>query len=306
VASHLNIGHRHLLPIYAPLLVLCGGAAAEPLPGRWARRALWGLLAVLAVETAWWFPNYLAYFNGIVRPSGAYRHLVDSSLDWGQDLPAVKRYIDGHPGEGPFYLSYFGAGSPAYYGIGARPLRSFGGRYLEEAADLLLADLPEQGVPGALARLRREDPAYDLMGVERRGGVPCAVLLRRPADLRLSAGTYLISATMLASVCDWDLRGPWTPGREAAYRRLGAALAPLLDPDIEVRRSAFSRYDAEALRAGLYRYEQYKLARLAAGLRDRVPDATLNYSILVYRLTQAEATRAPAMGSVPPQPVPAR
>ena len=64
--------------------------------------------ALLAAETAWRFPNYIAYFSGIVRPATAYRHLVDSSLDWGQELPAVSRYIQQHPTEAPFYFSYFG------------------------------------------------------------------------------------------------------------------------------------------------------------------------------------------------------
>src|SRR5204863_4130778 len=89
IASHLNIGHRHLLPIYPPLFVLCGAAGAWFTDGaalatfglvtqvrmRWA---LSGLTGLLALETAWRFPNYLAYFNGLVRPAQAYRHLIDS------------------------------------------------------------------------------------------------------------------------------------------------------------------------------------------------------------------------------------
>src|SRR6185312_15706987 len=39
------------------------------------------------------WPNYLAYFNQLIGShTNAYRHLVDSSLDWGQDLPALKRW----------------------------------------------------------------------------------------------------------------------------------------------------------------------------------------------------------------------
>src|SRR6185369_10959616 len=57
-------------------------------------------------------PDYLAYFNELAGgPSEGYRHLADSSLDWGQDLPALKQWLDGERlqrGDGNVYLSYFG------------------------------------------------------------------------------------------------------------------------------------------------------------------------------------------------------
>jgi hypothetical protein len=54
-------------------------------------------------------------------PANGYRWLVDSNLDWGQDLPALRRWLDEHhPADRPAYLSYFGSGSAAYYEIPAR------------------------------------------------------------------------------------------------------------------------------------------------------------------------------------------
>jgi hypothetical protein len=52
--------------------------------------------------------------------------LVDSSLDWGQDLPSLKVWLNEHqisdaPGFA-VYLSYFGSGSPPYHAIPARLL----------------------------------------------------------------------------------------------------------------------------------------------------------------------------------------
>ena len=75
-------------------------------------------------------PDYLAYFNQLAGgPSEAYKHLADSSLDWGQDLPALKRWLDREglqqPGAGKVYLSYFGTARPDYYGIKAIPLAGF-------------------------------------------------------------------------------------------------------------------------------------------------------------------------------------
>ena len=75
-------------------------------------------------------PDYLAYFNPLNGgPTKAYRHLVDSSPDWGQDLPALKDWLDAHglqgPNHPPVYLSYFGTAFPSYYGIDAHMLASF-------------------------------------------------------------------------------------------------------------------------------------------------------------------------------------
>src|SRR4029077_7742466 len=49
-----------------------------------------------------------------------------SSLDWGQDLPSLKRWLDAnrHDGE-PAYLSYFGTSRPSHFGIDAVALPGF-------------------------------------------------------------------------------------------------------------------------------------------------------------------------------------
>ena len=87
-------------------------------------------MASFATESLSNWPNYLAYFNQVVGShSNAYRHLVDSSLDWGQDLPRIKRWLvaaglDDSQDE-KLYLSYFGSGNPEYYDIHATHLPSF-------------------------------------------------------------------------------------------------------------------------------------------------------------------------------------
>ena len=48
----------------------------------------------LAVSTLIIAPDYLAFFNLLAGgPSGGYRYLVDSNLDWGHDLPGMARYV---------------------------------------------------------------------------------------------------------------------------------------------------------------------------------------------------------------------
>src|SRR5262249_18905668 len=119
LTSHMNIGHRHLLPIYPFLIVFASkiGRVFDSL-----RPRLLVVIGVLLIgwniwESAFIYPHYLAYFNQIAGgPSGGYRWLVDSNLDWGQDLKGLAKYMRAHPDE-PFYFSYFGTGKPQYYGI---------------------------------------------------------------------------------------------------------------------------------------------------------------------------------------------
>ncbi len=128
IASHLNIGHRHLLPTYPAMLVLAGGLAVWlEAGGRTARLLIAATALAYAVESALTWPNYLAYFNQLVGgPRHGYRHLVDSSLDWGQDLPGLARWLERHAGSGtPVYLSYFGTGNPDYYRVEARRLPGY-------------------------------------------------------------------------------------------------------------------------------------------------------------------------------------
>ena len=135
IMSHLNIGERHLMPLYPVLFILAGAL------GRWLARPLrWPALLVAALigwhvgESAWVAPHYLAYFNELAGgPAEGHNHLVDSSLDWGQDLPGLKAWLAGNtrPGE-DVYLAYFGTGEPLYYGINAKRLPFINGFHEDE------------------------------------------------------------------------------------------------------------------------------------------------------------------------------
>ncbi|HVU16778.1 MAG TPA: glycosyltransferase family 39 protein [Candidatus Didemnitutus sp.] len=124
LTSHLNIGHRHILPTYPTLFILVSGLVA---PGifRGARR--WAIAAALGLGTlaanAWVAPHYLAFFNVWAGgPSNGYRLLADSSLDWGQDLPGLAQWLTKHNSGDhrlPVFISYFGTGEPDYYHIDA-------------------------------------------------------------------------------------------------------------------------------------------------------------------------------------------
>ena len=89
VLTNINIGVRHVLPLYAAwALLAAAGVLSLSLPGRGAsaRRALLaGGLAWFTFDVVRETPHHLAYFNELSRSNPA-DLLVDSNLDWGQDM----------------------------------------------------------------------------------------------------------------------------------------------------------------------------------------------------------------------------
>jgi len=126
--SPFNIGHRHLLPILPLLAILIGRLGPRLITKYQQRSSLLSLLSPLMIGwlvfgTLRIYPHYLAYFNELVGPCNGYRMLVDSNLDWGQDLPALERYVAEHD-VSPLYLSWFGESRPWQYDIPYRSIPS--------------------------------------------------------------------------------------------------------------------------------------------------------------------------------------
>jgi hypothetical protein len=312
IPSRLNIGHRHIMATYPPLLVLCG-ASAYWLEAWWTQTrmnspaidagrgvrgsaiAVCALLVALFADVGLRYPHYLAYFNGIVTPSKAYRHLVDSSLDWGQDLPGVKRYLDSETSAGGRnYLSYFGTASPAYYGIKATLLFSAAGWDLPRTPLRELLTPPNE-LEKQLAAARQAWPDCEIVTKNKLPDGRIQVLfLQQPALLRLEGGTYLISATMLPAI--WfgpeGPLGPWNARFEATYQELYREIQPLLVDDPQKRAAAFGKVTVLRWTEIFESFAQFRFARLTAYLRQRDPDDHIGYSILVYKLTTADLDRA--------------
>jgi hypothetical protein len=121
VWARMNIGVRHILPIFPFLFVLAGASAAR----LWTSGARWmkGCLLLLGVWAFWnlvaTYPNYLSFFNELAGGSkNGHKILVDSNLDWGQDLKGLKAWMDKQAIK-KILLLYFGTAEPAYYGIDA-------------------------------------------------------------------------------------------------------------------------------------------------------------------------------------------
>jgi 4-amino-4-deoxy-L-arabinose transferase-like glycosyltransferase len=119
--SRINIGIRYVLPVY-PFLALAGGFGAASVARKGPRIAVLLLLVWHVGGALAAYPHFLPYFNEAVGgPEGGSRILLDSNLDWGQDLPSLKRFLDEN-GYAGVYLGYFGGDDPARYGIRCRYL----------------------------------------------------------------------------------------------------------------------------------------------------------------------------------------
>ncbi|MBI3185586.1 MAG: glycosyltransferase family 39 protein [Myxococcales bacterium] len=117
VATRFNIGHRHLAPLYPLLFVLCGRVAELARARRFAYPAVALLLSAYAGSFAAATPRYLSYFNSFAGGSAnGWRHLCDSNVDWGQDLPRLKQWMEDN-GIPEVYLAYFGTADPRAHGV---------------------------------------------------------------------------------------------------------------------------------------------------------------------------------------------
>lgn len=124
----LTIGYRHMLPA-VPFAILAAGNAVDWLrvgSRRWIpATAGAALLAWLVAGTLIIYPHQEAYFNLLAGPWQNWSNiLVDSNLDWGQDLPALRSLMD-ERGIESVNLAYFGKAVPEVYGVRYRPLPGY-------------------------------------------------------------------------------------------------------------------------------------------------------------------------------------
>jgi len=117
---------KYMLPVYpficifSSQLVQCEFLKVKAVKAVFVLLCLWYLIGTLKV-----YPHYLAYFNEIAGgPKNGYKYLVDSNLDWGQDLKLLKKYLDKN-GISEINLAYFGTADPGYYKMRYQKLEPF-------------------------------------------------------------------------------------------------------------------------------------------------------------------------------------
>jgi hypothetical protein len=114
--SSVNIGIRHLLPIY-PFLFIFTGAMLAGFDWRRKQIVISMIAIALVAESLSVYPHPLAFFNVLAGgPGNGTRYLSDSNLDWGQDLENLNSYMEARHIP-RVCLSYFGSADPDYYGI---------------------------------------------------------------------------------------------------------------------------------------------------------------------------------------------
>jgi hypothetical protein len=111
--THIPIGIRFLLPVF-PFLFLAVGYLCEA--GLWKGKVNKTVMVVVGIAylipSVCVFPNYLPYFNlAAGGPCKGHKWLIDSNLDWGQDLPGLKKYMEKN-GIDKIKLGYFGRVDP--------------------------------------------------------------------------------------------------------------------------------------------------------------------------------------------------
>jgi hypothetical protein len=126
MASGFNIGMRHALPAM-PLLCLAVAHGVAPVwagAGRAVRGALAAVFASFVISSASAYPNFISYLSEYAVGRPLFETLVDSSTDWGQGLPALRKYMQ-ERGIERVGLAYFGSALPEAYGIDYVPMPSF-------------------------------------------------------------------------------------------------------------------------------------------------------------------------------------
>lgn len=149
LTSEINLGYRHLLPILPFFAVFIANSMGtfQPLKKeKRLRNTAVALTLLLLGISLWVYPHYLSYFNVIAGgPNNGWRYLVDSNIDWGQDLNKLKGWLAENDVE-QVWLSYFGEAQPDYYGINYIGLDSWPPRLMNPEARPFTPHKPAPGI----------------------------------------------------------------------------------------------------------------------------------------------------------------
>jgi len=125
ITGNLNIGVRHLLPVFpfTYLLVVAGVKFIYDNLNRQKRLVFAGFISLLVI---WYlvsvflcYPHFLTYFNeAFGGPKNGYKFVVDSNYDWGQDLKRLQKFVEENKIQ-EIYVDYFG-GDDVEYRLGEK------------------------------------------------------------------------------------------------------------------------------------------------------------------------------------------
>ena len=117
ITGNLNIGVRHLLPVFPFIILLVSAITFYWLKTPHSKIKYFALMILIlwqTVSVVSIYPHFLTYFNELVGgPSNGYKYVVDSNVDWGQDLKRLKSWTEKNNVE-KIYVDYFGGSDPQY------------------------------------------------------------------------------------------------------------------------------------------------------------------------------------------------
>jgi len=117
VSSQTGFSHhmRYVLPAYPFLFII---AARTVTLGRFWKWFSCACLIWQAAAMLWFAPHWMSYFNEFAGgPKNGHKWLVDSNVDWGQDILMLKWWQDKHPEATPLEAAIFTMFDPADLGL---------------------------------------------------------------------------------------------------------------------------------------------------------------------------------------------
>jgi hypothetical protein len=121
--TDINLGLRYVLPIFPYWFVLVSRVACLMHGKRLASLVVLAAIGWNMARSVATHPHHLSFFNELAGgPANGYRHLIDSNLDWGQDLLPLQSWLAARGQGEPIGLAYFGNVDPSILAASGRRL----------------------------------------------------------------------------------------------------------------------------------------------------------------------------------------
>ena len=100
VSSQTGFNHhiRYVMPAFPFVMVWCGKALSPLVIGVWKRRGIAFMIATSIGASCFVFPHSHAFFNlAVGGPMRGHDYLLDSNIDWGQDILLLSKWVEDNP-----------------------------------------------------------------------------------------------------------------------------------------------------------------------------------------------------------------
>ena len=146
MVSRVNIGYRYMLPMLPPLFVFLGQLAQPAyIKSRLGRASVALALLLTMLISAAAHPHYLSYFNVLAGgPDNAWRIVLDSNIDWGQDIQGLAAYMEEN-GYDFVSANWLGNAPLAVYGINGRAISGWPAAKVDPLYDWFYPARPAPG-----------------------------------------------------------------------------------------------------------------------------------------------------------------